>query len=149
MSAVKRAKQKCFVVGTPSTLSERVLPTASDMLRFILHVRYQNMPADGTKQNPSLNEVADVVAKQLEDLWCKASIPTMNLKKIKDKIKTLNREYMKIKANSPSRRDSSSVQSLVRQFQSEASKIFEIAACRYDSTSSQYCKCEAHKKVPS
>ena len=67
----------------------------------------------------------------------------------KDKIKTLNRKYMRLKAYSPSRGDSYSVQSLVRQFQSEASKIFEIAACRCDLTSSQYCKFETHKKVPS
>ena len=62
MSVVRRAKQKFLVVGTPSELSERVLPTAGDVLRFILHVRYQIMAANGNKRNPPLNELADVVA---------------------------------------------------------------------------------------
>lgn len=62
------------IFGLSKPLTYNVLPTYEDVLQGLLHKRYQ-LIQEGDK-NPQVNDIVSFVAKQVEEIGRKASVPT-------------------------------------------------------------------------
>lgn len=90
-----RSQVCCPIFGTPSELSSSVLPTVSDIIKYILYVRHDLQEQNSGKQ-PSITEVHAVVCRGIEKIWASASIPIVSSKRIKDLMKRYYDEYLKL-----------------------------------------------------
>ena len=75
------------IFGLACELNPAVLPSYGDVMRCFDHSKAQLKLANKTKCNPSIYEVCTIVAEAVVQIWRTASIPTMTMKNIEDKIK--------------------------------------------------------------
>ena len=71
----------CPIFGKSSDLSERKLPTYSDVMKCYLHER-QIMKLCSNK-DPSISEISELVVKKMKDVWINSLIPCGSDKRIK------------------------------------------------------------------
>ena len=98
---VNRHNLMCPVFGTPSEHSGTNLPTYYDVMKHYLFVK-QNLKILQNYKEPSFKDISDEVVYYLQNLWKKASIPSVSNKRIKDMLKTYNSKYLKIKGKGKS-----------------------------------------------
>ncbi|KAE8746239.1 hypothetical protein FOCC_FOCC007111 [Frankliniella occidentalis] len=138
-------RQKCPVFDTyPCDLNESRLPTYKDVLLCCLHERRRIGMLRGKNIEPLFSEISETVANKVENIFIKASIPTVShtrviqlLKAYHNKYITFKKVYLRDKTGLQERRDS---------FVSSAQKLFDIASCKCASFES--CTCPKEKKVP-
>ena len=101
-----RSANRCPVFGLPQNLTEMNLPTYRDVMKHYTYVRLKHSNKMNSKEQPSVTEVATIVAKKLEAIWQKASIPTVSrtrivqqVKNYHDKHRTLLKPYRTRKNN--------------------------------------------------
>ena len=71
----------CLIIGSCINLSERMLPTYSDVMKCYLHER-QIMKLCSNK-DPSISEISELVVKKMKDVWINSLIPCGSDKRIK------------------------------------------------------------------
>nr|CAH7731779.1 unnamed protein product [Callosobruchus chinensis] len=120
----------------------KTLPTY-DVLRCYASVRLE-LKGDGSKQ-PKSSIIADIVAKKLEQLWQRASLPVLTRPRIKDMILSYNNKYQTIIKPCKSRQNTNLTAKL-EKFKADAQKLFDICYCKCADKIS--CKCEKTKKIP-
>nr|CAH7743086.1 unnamed protein product [Callosobruchus chinensis] len=121
----------------------KTLPTYEDVLRCYASVRSE-LKGDGSKQ-PKSSIIADIVAKKLEQLWQRASLPVLTRPRIKDMILSYNNKYQTIIKPCKSRQNTNLTAKL-EKFKADAQKLFDICYCKCADKIS--CKCEKTKKIP-
>lgn len=139
-----RSRDKCIVFGYPKLLSGRVLPTFKDVMCHYLFVQH-DLKERYAGKDPSVCEILKQTVPKIEEIWLKASIPVVSKNRIWDKIKKFQQRYKLIQRNLKSRQDTQTIELKLDSFKEEASKLFDIAACKCEF---QTCKCEKSKKVP-
>ena len=109
-------------------------------------LRFDMKTESNSKKEPSVSEIANVLAIKVNELWSRASIPTVPQRSIVRQIKGYHDKYKKLLWFPTSRRNEKYEQD-VREFREQARKtMFDIAACKCDDFSS--CNCEKSCKVP-
>ena len=73
-----RKDSEDFVFGCPKPLADHVLPTSLDVGRALLFIQKQKSSEEiGSKQVP-LTEIIDELSSSIQNIWEKASIPSLN-----------------------------------------------------------------------
>lgn len=86
----------CPIPGKPCKFTIFTLPTNSDVLKSMLYFQQETCSVtDYCKMSIPLKEIYQNVGTQIEDLWQKTAIPTINHKSICEKIKTLFKQNKK------------------------------------------------------
>jgi len=89
------------VIGASKELSELVLPTRKDVLKY-----YKWVLQESSDFTPSFADVSIIVAERIVEIWRRASIPTVSLRRIKNLIKKERDQENKF--NKSFKRDNSS-----------------------------------------
>lgn len=83
------------MIGVAQAFSFRVLPTFADVIkqyRFIYCERKEK-----SRYDPSISELSNAVAVEIENIWGRASIPIEPRRNIVRKIKTYYEAYQRLK----------------------------------------------------
>lgn len=149
MSQVKscrsREEVKCPIFGAPKELSSVQLPTYEDVSKFYLLTRNILKPSKSDK-DPTVSEIGEIVAREVENIWKKASLPTISHTRILKLIRTHNDRYLKILKPFKGRQNDQKYQEKLKNFCMECRhKLFDISTCKCPSMN---CKCEKSRKVP-
>jgi hypothetical protein len=125
-----RAMTSCPVFGTPAHLSEVVLPTYGDVMRYYLMVKNKLKPEKDSKE-PSVADIAEQVAVEIEQVWIKSSIPFTSHTRVIQLLRAYHDKYMKLMKPYKGRKNEKSFQAKLSSFKEEAeAKLFDIAACK-------------------
>ena len=141
MAPKTRAVTTCPVFGAPCELSESVLPTSCDVMRYYFYLRRSEV---GTPL--SVAEVAAKVAERLEYIWHKASIPIVTKNRIKQMITAYNSQYRCLmKPYKAQFGKSAHYNKKFEVFKEMSLKLFDIASCKCVES---VCSCPRDRKVP-
>lgn len=94
-----------------------MLPTYCDVMRHFLWIRYQ-LKLTSAKE-PNASEIIKLVAKNLEELWGKASLPVLSHKRITDMLKSYYKKYQTLKKPLKNRK-TDAISEKVKNFQDHA-----------------------------
>ncbi|GBM04741.1 hypothetical protein AVEN_20187-1 [Araneus ventricosus] len=91
---VKNTRQRtmCPIFGPLNELHVRLLPTVSDVLKYYLFVK-SKMKSTLPVREPTVSEISEVVAQNIESIWVKSSIPHMSHKRVIEKIRECHDKY--------------------------------------------------------
>jgi hypothetical protein len=131
------------VIGLPGELTLTSLPSRRDVIRYFNFVfADEKIRLDG--KNPSAKHVADLVSKKIQDVWEWASLPTIEIHKIRErvlkdheKVQALNKSFKRDQNSAPGKKK-------LDDYLKEIDALFDICPCKCKNYS--YCKCS--KKVP-
>ena len=79
--------------GLLQSLPEMNLPTYRDVMKYNTYVRLEHSNKMNSKEQPSVTEVAVIVAKKLEAIWQKASISTQSRTRIVKQMKNYHDKH--------------------------------------------------------
>ena len=79
--------------GLPKNLTEMNLSAYRDVMKHYTYVRLEHSNKMNSKEQPSVTEVATFVAKKLEAIWQKASIPTISRTRILQQMKNYHDKH--------------------------------------------------------
>ena len=79
--------------GLPQNLTEMNLSAYRDVMKHYTYVRLEHSNKMNSKEQPSVTEVATIVAKNLEAIWQKASIPTVSRTRILQQVKNYHDKH--------------------------------------------------------
>lgn len=138
---------RCPIFGSIGDLKTNVLPTYQDVMKCYEWERQQlknkkisNATKLQSKKEPSFSEIADIVTKKVEDIWRKASIPTVTHTRT---IQLLKAFHAKCKNHLKSLKRLS--EDKKTDFLRKSEALFDICSCK---CSLQLCSCSRDKKVP-
>jgi len=77
MAICTRIKSKCPIFGDTRVLSNLVLPTYADVMKFYLQVRNQ-LKQNSNGKDPTVKIISEIVVTDVEKIWQKASIPIVS-----------------------------------------------------------------------
>ena len=98
-----------------------------------------------TKKEPTVSEISDVLASKIKEIWNRATIHTVTVKRIIQLIKGHHDKYIKLLWYPVSKRNESYEQK-IKYFREQASQnLFDIASCKCVDFAS--CKCEKSSRV--
>lgn len=149
----------CPILGKPKPLSHSVLPTYKDVLLACME------ETSNSAKNVPFSEISHRVARQIEELYCKASIPTVSHERIVKLIKDFHDKYFTLKKSFSRDKDKPNFKKKLDKFVSETNtKLFDVAFCKcvMHFTCScgkkpiscnckivMECRCDKAKKIPS
>ncbi|KAK3929311.1 Defensin [Frankliniella fusca] len=136
----------CPVFGQPKEFTGTTLPTYEDVMCHFLFVRREIMRKQDSLKELPVHEVAELVAKNISDIWTKASIKPMPLKSIENKIIRYNKRYIQSKFWA-SRPNSKAFTKKLAEFKKDSKSLFEVASCRCDSD--ERCRCLPENRIAS
>ncbi|KAK0067237.1 hypothetical protein Bpfe_003335 [Biomphalaria pfeifferi] len=124
-----RAANKCPVFGHSCELVTNVLPTYMDMMKYYSHIR-QKLSSDQAKE-PTVSEIAEIVATDIEAVWHKASIPVVSHTRILKMIRNSHDELRKLMKPFKGRKaDNKYLLKLQEYADKSRQKLFDIAICK-------------------
>ena len=88
-----RSANRCSVFGLPQNLAEMNSPTYCDVIKHSTYVCLEHSNKMNSKEQPSITEVATIVAKKLQAVWQKASIPTKSRTRIVQQVKNYHNKH--------------------------------------------------------
>lgn len=132
------------VLGKDCEMPEYKLPTVLDVLKYYLFL----MRKGKLEKNkfPSFNEVGHQVVENVQQIWVKASIPTINSRAVLKRLKVKVEEYNNLEKSYKRDKDSVKYNMKKNIFYENIEKIFDIASCRCPSF--DVCRCPVGIKVP-
>jgi hypothetical protein len=139
-----RSKYFCEILGNPKEMNQSVLPTYHDVMLYYLFVQHEQTNLNSGK-NAEVGKILEIVVPKIINIWKTSCIPTVSHIRICNMIKKFHGHYKNLQKNFKARKGTSIMQSKIKCFIDDASKLFEIAACKCDT---KICKCEKLKKVP-
>jgi len=140
-----RSEVKCPVFGEPHKLSENVLPTYEDMIKYYIFVK-DEMKITSSSKEPTIKEISEKVALDISAIWTKASLPTISHKRIRAHIISYHSKYKSLLKSVKNNEISQHYQNVFKLFRNEAkNKLFDISTCKCEVSS---CCCEKSRKVP-
>jgi len=73
-----RKSERCPVFGYPANFSDCKLPTYGDVMKTYLLIRQELRSTSDVTKEPTVTEIAVILSKKIEDIWAKASLPTVS-----------------------------------------------------------------------
>lgn len=140
-----RKNMNCSLFGASADLDSHnavLLPTYEDIIRCYFHVHVE-LKGDGSKK-PSTNEVARIVAKKVETIWERASLPTVSYHRICAMITSYHTKYRNI-IKPKTGRNTPFLNAKLAKFKKEAGKIFDVCSCKCSEINK--CTCQKERKV--
>lgn len=149
MSTKKKESEEqgsvCPKFGILSEISETMLPTNGDVIKYYLYVRYEKKSINN--QAPAAVEVPQEISNKIELLWKNALVPTISIKRVSEKIRLLHDAYRNILKPFKDRKNSETFQRKLNKFKVKAENtLFDIARCKC--TDFNNCRCDKSNKVP-
>ena len=141
-----RSANRCPVFGLPQNLTEMNLPTYRDVMKHYTYVRLEHSNKMNSKEQPSVTEVATIVAKKLEAIWQKAFIPTVFRTRIVQQVKNYHDKHRNLLKPYRTRKNNVNYKVRIAKFQHEAESLFDICACKCKEEA--VCNCPTELKVP-
>lgn len=151
----RSARVTCPVFGnaSPKLFDGSQLPTCSEVILYYLKV-FNGLKFGARRTPPSHGLVAAKVAKKLEEIWMKASVPCVSSRQIIAKISLLHTKYRALlKKYSPAPVTKKQKQKFAlfsdraRAFREEnVKKLFDVCLCKCVSLAD--CSCPRAHKVP-
>lgn len=148
----------CPFFGAPKVLSQSVLPTCEDVLLACFEETSKSV------KNESFSKISHRVAAQIEEVYCKASIPTVSRERIVKLIKDYHDKYYTLRKSFSRDKEKFNFKTKLNQFVSETkSKLFDVAFCKCvmnftcscgkkpiscDCKVIMECRCDKGKKIP-
>ena len=130
-----RTKATCPVYGIANELPPNQLPTIGDVMRF-----YALLKADLPK-NIRSTDISSQVASKVAELWLRASIPTVTVVRVSQKIESHHRQLRNMM-----KKKGVSKETAISAAQVESLQLFNIAACSCNDFT--ICTCPKESKVP-
>jgi len=131
----------CAVFGMPEEMSQTGLPTYENVIKYVLLVKHKLKPTISTKE-PTITDISQKVAEDVERLWIKASIPVISHTRVVKMIRSYYDKFIKVKKN----KKRSDYAAKADSFRRDAkNRLFDIAACKCLSGA---CNCDKSRKVP-
>lgn len=138
-----RRTVSCPIFGVASEMSSAVLPTYYNVMKLGLWVRHEKKIG---KKEPTFSEISKDVTRQVQDIWRKASIPTVSDDRILKVLPLYHAKILKILKPYKGRQKNEAYNAKLESFREEArTKLFDVAACKCDFVS---CNCDKLRKVP-
>lgn len=146
LQRVTRAKfDLCPVFGTAAPFNRNVLPTYEDIMKQYLYTR-QEIKMGGQAKEPTVTEVSAIIITDLEEIWKRASLPTISKERIMERLREYHAKYRKLLKPYKQRQGVATYMSQIEAFRKSAKNIFDIAACKCKTFDN--CSCEKSRKVP-
>lgn len=139
-SSYTRSKSRHSVFGHPKELSKSVLPTCEDICRAYCH--YQQ-----SEECKSISDIPKAVAAEVNEIYARASIPTIEFDSIVKKVKRLVEKGYDLRKYPESKRSSKTYQESLSGF----IKLFDICSCKcFDNgiRDRKDCTCPLASKIP-
>jgi hypothetical protein len=131
--------------GAPCEISERVLPTYKDVLKYVLFEREKERNI--IKSDPSIKQIVSVVTDKMIRIWNSASIPCVSIAAVTKRILKYYSEYQTLMKSIKSRKNVPSFKKKCDNFKNNAeTQLFDISACKCEKF--ENCTCSKEKKVP-
>lgn len=136
---------KHVIFGAPSDVTENFnqLPTCREVMKCVQFVRI-DLEEKNKGKDPSVTDIANIVASRLCVVWRRASIPTMEHRNIVRKIGNYHSKCQKILKSSS--RGGKSYEEKVGKLEEEGRQLFDIFTCKCLHIES--CTCRKDQKVP-
>jgi hypothetical protein len=138
-----RHDAESLLFGAPCVISERVLPTYQDVIKYVLFEREQEK--NRCRKDPPITQIIILVAQKLISIWEMASIPCVKLEAVKKRLKAYYSKYQAVMKNIK-RINVTSFKQKCDDFIGNSKVLFDISCCKYDSFKN--CSCSKDKKVP-
>lgn len=141
-----RATTSMYIFGSEKDIlpeQTSVLPTYEEVIRCFQSIRLK-LKGNGSKQ-PEVREVASIVATKIEEVWRKASLPTVVHKRVVEMILQYNNKYQTIIKPFKGRNTTFFTEKL-ETFKTDANRLFDICSCKCESK--MLCKCDKSRKIP-
>ncbi|KAE8737193.1 hypothetical protein FOCC_FOCC017345 [Frankliniella occidentalis] len=116
-----------YMLGSPQEMSGRVLPTYEDAMRHYYLVSGK-IKAEKKGYDPAIQEVSQVVADRVEEIWASASIPVISNRGILKAVIRFVEKCRKVEKNW--KNPSPAVQAGVDKLREEARKLLDVAQCK-------------------
>ena len=126
--AVTREKLSCPVYGIASDLPSNQLPSAGDTMRLYSFLRVQ-LPC-----NIKSSEIITNVATDIRNLWIKAGIPTISLRRVEQRIESMLQNLRNIL-----KKKGKSKLSAISAANVNGLTLFDIPACHCDQFDDYSC----------
>lgn len=136
-----RSKWKCALFGDVSDLNCNILPTYEDVIKCFEWNRHLLKHKKESLKEPSYKEVEDIVVRKIVEIWVKASIPTVQNKRVKVMLKNYHLKYKNI-LKSPTK----TAKKKLEEFLVSSKTLFDISSCKCKNIDE--CSCPKHKKLP-
>lgn len=120
-----------------------MLPTYEDVIRCFYSVRLK-LKGDGKKQ-PESRKVANIVAQKVQEVWHRASLPTLSHRRIIEMTLQFNNKYQKLLKPVKSR-ETTFLATKLEKFKKDAKRLFDICSCKCANRLS--CNCDKTRKIP-
>ena len=78
--------------------AENILLTYEDVMKHYLFVKHELKPTKSTKE-PTVSQISETVARVIEGLWTKSSIPVISHKRTLQMIRSYHDKYQKLMKN--------------------------------------------------
>ena len=118
-SITTRGVTEHTILGQPSALTRNQLPTSADVYRA-----YDYYLKD--KIYTGLHERATAVAQEIVSIYCKASIPVIDIKSVVNRVKKLINKVQGLTKYSSSKKTSVSYQDSLKSLNT----VFDICPCK-------------------
>lgn len=108
-------------VGEPKNLEEKLLPTYTDIIKYILFVK---------KQKQEIRNSIELCATRIESIWNRTNIPIVSKNRIIQLVKNHYSNYLNLK-NSPYRTvPTENYMKKINRFLNKCSDLFDICTCK-------------------
>lgn len=109
----------CPVFGDPIKFSDNMLPTYCDVIKHYSCIRFEM----NNGKDPSLKDLCEMIASDIEAIWSEASITTINHQQVVSRLILYYQKYKNVKKL----RNDSKKQIF---YDDSINKLFDIATCK-------------------
>ncbi|CAH0554916.1 unnamed protein product [Brassicogethes aeneus] len=130
----------CPLFGDVCDLKDNILPTYAEVMKFYEWTRRNIKHLRETKKEPIYKEIEIIVVSKLIKIWDKASIPTVEEKRVKAMLQAYHLKCKNILKSHPKIPDNK-----LEEFRLRGKALFDISACKCPDITK--CTCPKQKKV--
>lgn len=136
----------CPVFGSPCQLSDNLLPTYQDVMKYYTAVK-NGLKSQAAGQEPKVADICEMVTREVERVWIRASIPVVSHTRVVKLLRTYHDKYQKLLKPYKARHKQDTYKKQLRDFQEKAKEtLFDISSCKCDDENK--CNCEKNRKIP-
>lgn len=141
---LRRDIPSCPIFGAPAEFVGDQLPNHCAVMKCYIYERM--LMKRECKKDPPVSEIASTVALKLQNVYSKASIPSLSLLRIIAMIKNYHKKYRGMMKSNVSKKDTNAYKQKLSLFLSQANILFDVAACKCKDIVN--CSCKLESKIP-
>ncbi len=123
--SLARRPADCPIFGIPKRMNLNSLPTVGDVLMDYQWVRLDLR--EHPEKEPTVSEITTVLTNKIKEVWMRASIPTVTIKRISQLVRFHHDKYLKL-IRYPLCKRNENYQEKVSKFKDDAGQtLFDIS----------------------